>query len=73
VPSKTFHFGPGFDQVVQDLFESYMRLAALIQASTLILPEAGEDFADVTLAIARMDRKWVQLWRYYWVSPPDPD
>jgi hypothetical protein len=71
VPSKTFHFGPDFEQVVLDLFESHLRLTWLLEAYKSILPEAGEELADVPLAIARGDRAWARAWRQLGMSPPN--
>jgi hypothetical protein len=53
-----------------DLFESHLELTALLEASTAILAMTDQELPETALAIARADRQWVKLWRYYWVFPP---
>lgn len=71
MPSKTFHFGPDFEQVVLDLFESHLQLTALLEVATSSLAEEGTSLPAAQVAIARADRQWSQLWRHYWVYPPN--
>ena len=63
MPSKTFHFGPDFEQVVLDLFESHLVLTVLLEASTSILADHPFIQALAGRALERADIAWVRVLR----------
>lgn len=60
---KALKSEPGSDYALTVVFDSWMRLTALFEASASILEEAGYELADATAAVDRGDRALVALLR----------
>ena len=60
---KPFHFGHQSDYALSVLFDSWMHLSALLEASASILEGGGLDLADIRASINRGDRALVAALR----------
>lgn len=61
--SKTFHFEGQNDYALMVLFDSWVALTALLEASTSILEREGYDLTQTKAATERGDRALVALLR----------
>jgi hypothetical protein len=63
VPSKTFYFGPVSDDLLLDLFQHHLVLAALLEASASILAPGSDNARLARNAVQRADLAWIHLIR----------